>query len=332
MSASAACLLSAPFVYTRIRFVPPSKSSFVSLTINTSFHIPFFFSFSTISPTSYTTRAYCAHPAVDLLHVSLARAFFLTLIASSISPSHHFIALLHTTSFSLLLYPLGSWTIAPILLLFKLLNSPSSYRSFLYPFFPRTWKIALGSLPVFDTSISSNFHLYTFLSRPCLIALFRRLSVHIDSDPQFLLPLRIHVRRFCYYNFICHYGRNGSERPPLPYGKCSAARRLAKTGNIRGKGPLSITKCDKRPGLTVNAPCIIVLGKRPGANLPSLFSVGDGAVSEGGKYVLFIETIMPEMWVAHVFRNNSKTDNVRRRHSLCLSPVAAPRFPTRPPS
>ena len=74
------------------------------------------------------------------------------------------------------------------------------------------------------------------------------------------------------------------------------------------------------------------LGKRPGAELASLLSVGDGDVSEAGKRVLSIGNFMPEMWVGHVLSNNSNTDKVRRGHSPCPCPAAAPRFLTRPPS
>ena len=46
---------------------------------------------------------------------------------------------------------------------------------------------------------------------------------------------------------------------------------------------MSKHKCVKRPGHTVNAPPILFGGKRPGAELASHLSVGDGAVAEAGK-------------------------------------------------
>ena len=50
----------------------------------------------------------------------------------------------------------------------------------------------------------------------------------------------------------------------------------------------------------------------PRAELASLLSVGDGAVSEAGKGVLFIGNFMPGMWVGHVSRN-SETDKSQTR-------------------
>ena len=41
------------------------------------------------------------------------------------------------------------------------------------------------------------------------------------------------------------------------------------------------------PGIAVNAPRIIYLGKRPGAKLASHLSVGHGIVSEESKYTCF---------------------------------------------
>ena len=75
-------------------FIPLSKYSF-----DTSFHIPFF---STISFSFFVLLLYVAcssSPAVVLLDVHLACASLLALVASFVSSSHRFTALLHTINF-----------------------------------------------------------------------------------------------------------------------------------------------------------------------------------------------------------------------------------------
>ena len=52
------------------------------------------------------------------------------------------------------------------------------------------------------------------------------------------------------------------------------------------------TKKRITPDHTVNAPTTIFLGKPPGAELASHLSVGDEAVSEAGKGVLYVEKFM----------------------------------------
>ena len=66
---------------------------------------------------------------------------------------------------------------------------------------------------------------------------------------------------------------------------------LAKTGQISSKRPLTKQKGDKRPSHTVNAPPTMLGGKRPGAELANNLSVGDGAVSEPGKRVVYTPVV-----------------------------------------
>ena len=68
----------------------------------------------------------------------------------------------------------------------------------------------------------------------------------------------------------------------------NASGRYLKTGKMRTKRPLSKQKCEKRPGLTVNAPPYHFFGKRPGAELASLSGVGEGAVPKQTKACFFI--------------------------------------------
>ena len=75
-------------------------------------------------------------------------------------------------------------------------------------------------------------------------------------------------------------GNNTSKRPVDPFS--------AKMSIIRSKRPLVKQKCPKRPGHTVNAPPFIFLGERPGAELASRLSDGNGAVSKADKGVLYI--------------------------------------------
>ena len=77
----------------------------------------------------------------------------------------------------------------------------------------------------------------------------------------------------------------------------------------------------------VKRPPYEVLGKRPGAELASHLSVGEGGVFEAGNGVLFNEKFKPRMWVGHVSLNSSKTDNVGAGLSACPSPISAPCFP-----
>ena len=61
---------------------------------------------------------------------------------------------------------------------------------------------------------------------------------------------------------------------------------FAKTGKIRRNRPLSKRKCENAPATQLTPPPIIFWGKHPGAELVSHLSVGDGAFSKAGKWVL----------------------------------------------
>ena len=67
------------------------------------------------------------------------------------------------------------------------------------------------------------------------------------------------------------------------------------------------------PGTAVIAPPISSIGENaPGPKLASHSSVGDGAVSEAGKRVLYVGKV--DMWVGTgVLRNNRATDKSQTR-------------------
>ena len=76
---------------------------------------------------------------------------------------------------------------------------------------------------------------------------------------------------------------------------------------------LSKPKCDKRPGFTVNAPPVILGGKRPSAKLARHFECGRWSCFRSKqRRALRRKLDAWDMGSYNVLRSNSKTDKVRR--------------------
>ena len=75
-------------------------------------------------------------------------------------------------------------------------------------------------------------------------------------------------------------------------------RKRAKSG---ANAPCQNSNAKNAPATQQTPPSIIFGGKRPGADLASQLSVGDGAASEASKGALYIGNFMPGMWVGTCF-------------------------------